>query len=78
MAAIINTGNVESMKRVNFQDVYQIKTVPMVSVAICRKNSASVNDKMSCICVTSDEMRLVSSPTRRCSKNEMGNVIILP
>ena len=63
-AAIIRMGKVASIKPVSFGAMKAITAVPISSVAICRRNSASVTEKVFCSSDTSEVMRLMSSPVR--------------
>lgn len=53
------------------------KIIPKNKIAIWRKNSANVSDKVSCNAATSFVILLFNSPTLVFSKNGIGKHIIL-
>ena len=76
-APITITGKVLSITKVSLVLVTSMMAMPTTRVVTCLINSARVKESTSCSWPTSDVIRLVRSPTRRCSKKGMGKHTIL-
>ena len=68
-------GMIASVKIVSLNELIIISVMPPTITSICERRSARVLVSESCSSDMSDEIRLLSSPTLRDEKNDIGSLI---